>query len=185
MKLSILIPTLPNRKAMLEELLNNLWSQAKKNSLENHFEVFTDDDSLMTIGEKRNKMLQSASGEFVVFIDDDDEISDDYLLSIIGAIILDPNADCVGMRGYITFDGQNRKQWSISRHHKTWHEESGIYFRTPNHISPVKTEIAKKCGFPSIKDGEDYAYSMAILPYLEREIFIDKEIYHYKYVSKK
>jgi len=185
MQLSILIPTLPNRKAMLEELLNSLWSQAKKHRLENCFEILTDDDSLMNIGEKRNKMLQSASGKFVVFIDDDDEVSDDYLHLIINAINLKPNADCVGMRGYITFDGQNKKQWSISRHHRTWHELDNIYFRTPNHISPVRTEIAKKCGFPPIADGEDYAYSMAIFPYLETEIFIDRELYHYKYVAKK
>ena len=185
MKLSILIPTLPNRKEMLEELLNTLWSQAKKHSLENYFEILIDDDSLMNTGEKRNKMLQSASGKFVVFIDDDDEVSDDCLYAIIGAITINPNADCVGMRGYITFDGQNKKEWSISKNHQKWFEQDNIYFRTPNHISPVRTEIAKKCGFPALKDGEDYAYSMAILPYLQTEIFIDKEIYHYKYVSKK
>lgn len=185
MKLSILIPTLPNRKAMLEELLDSLWLQAKKHSLENLFEILTNDDSLMSIGEKRNQMLQSASGEFVVFIDDDDEVSDDYLNLILGAIKVRPDADCIGMRGYITFDGQNKKEWSISKSHKTWHELNNIYFRTPNHISPVRTEIAKKCGFPPLKDGEDYAYSIAILPYLQNEFFIDKEIYHYKYVSKK
>jgi hypothetical protein len=32
--------------------------------------------------------------------------------------------------------------------------------------------------------GEDYEYSMGILPHLKREVLIDKELYHYKYVTK-
>jgi hypothetical protein len=56
---------------------------------------------------------------------------------------------------------------------------------TPNHISPVKRSIAISKGFSNKNVGEDYDYSMAILPLLNNEVMIEKEIYHYKFVNNK
>ena len=184
MELSILIPTMPKREKSLAELLFHLNWQISP-SYKNNVEIITDREDYFNIGEKRNSMLHHAKGDFVVFIDDDDEVSSNYIPSFIEVIKKNPNLDCIGYRGVITFDGGNKSGWSISKKHKFWHEKDGFYYRTPNHISPVRTEIAKKCGFPSAINGEDYEYSMRILPHLKTEVFIDKELYHYKYVSKK
>ena len=88
------------------------------------------------------------------------------------------------MKGKITFDGANEKKWIISTSCGSWYEKDNMYFRTPNHISPVRRDIALKVKFPKIMIGEDYEYSMGILPHLKREFLIDKELYHYKYVTK-
>jgi hypothetical protein len=88
------------------------------------------------------------------------------------------------MKGIITFNGSNEKKWIISKECGTWYEKDNMYFRTPNHISPVRRDIALKVKFPKIMIGEDYEYSMGILPYLKKEYLIDKELYHYKYVTK-
>ena len=38
--------------------------------------------------------------------------------------------------------------------------------------------------FPQIEFGEDYEYSMGILPLLKEEVFIDEQLYHYKFMAK-
>ena len=41
------------------------------------------DNKKRTIGQKRNALLDLAQGNHLVFLDDDDRISDDYILSIM------------------------------------------------------------------------------------------------------
>ncbi len=121
----------------------------------------------------------------MVFIDDDDWVAHNYIELICDRIASDPNIDCIGMRGHITTNGSNPKQWKISKDCKRWYEENNIYFRTPNHISPVRREISLKAGFPDVSFGEDAAYSAGILPYLNSESFINEDLYHYRFVSNK
>ena len=44
------------------------------------------DNKKRTLGAKRNEMIGLAKGEYVVFIDDDDLVSEDYVESILEAI---------------------------------------------------------------------------------------------------
>jgi hypothetical protein len=112
-------------------------------------------------------------------------VDSEYISLIIKTIKSNINLDCIGMRGIITFDGSNEKKWVISKEYGSWYENNGVYYRTPNHISPVKRSIAIEKGFPDKSDGEDYDYSMAVLPLLKNEVMIDKEIYHYRYITNK
>jgi len=176
--LSILIATMPKRKWKLQRLMAILTPQ-----LNNNVEVILDDSMEYNIGVKRNKLLQRANGEWVVFQDDDDSISCDYVEKILKA--LESNPDCVGISGKITTNGKNAKQWHISKEYGRWHEEKGEYLRTPNHISPVRREIALKCMFPEIAYGEDAVYSERILPHLKTEAKVEGDIYFYQYRTKK
>jgi hypothetical protein len=183
--LSILICTISKRKSQFDNLLNYLnFLISQGNYTDSDVEILWDDSDTKIIGDKRNDLLDRACGEFVVFIDDDDMVSNDYLSSIINAIKDNNGIDCIGMRGYITFNGTNRKNWSISIHHKHWHETPEAYLRTPNHISPIKREHSLKARFSSKNHGEDLDYSMSVLQYLKNEFYIDKEIYHYNYFYK-
>jgi glycosyltransferase involved in cell wall biosynthesis len=129
--------------------------------------------------------LNQASGDFIVFVDDDDDVDDNYVDEILKVIIENPNIDCIGINGLITFDGDKGKPWSISIKHGHWHETDEMYLRTPNHISPVRRSIALKAKFPDISYGEDMEYSKRILPMCKKEACIDKPLYHYKYISVK
>ena len=178
MRISILICTMPERKRMLDGLCMSLHHEAFKEDAE----LIIDGRMGVTTGKKRNDLLVKAKGEYVVFIDDDDECSGEYIPRILHATKASP--DCIGIQGTMTTNGKNEKQWYISKDCKTWHEKNGIYYRTPNHISPVRTSIALRVGFPDISFGEDYQYSMGILPFLKTEIKVEKNIYHYKFVHK-
>ena len=178
MRLSILICTMPVRQKMLKELCDSLNCYRFNGDVE----LLIDDRMNITTGTKRNDLLKRAKAEYVVFIDDDDNVSSDYVTLVLDAII--PRPDCIGIQGVMTTNGAALKQWYISKEYKTWHENNGIYYRTTNHISPVRRSIAIQVGFPDISFGEDYQYSMGILPLLQTEIKIEKNIYHYKFVHK-
>lgn len=186
--LSICVCSISKRREMYDNLVKIIMNQIHSVSKKYGFTVatlYTHTNDTITIGAKRHGLVQSSNDKFIVFIDDDDMISDDYVEKIVDVIYENPNIDCIGIKGKITFDGSGEKKWEISKDFGSWYEADSCYFRTPNHISPVRLDIAKKVGFPNISNGEDYAYSMGILPYLHNEIKIDKEIYHYQFVSKK
>jgi len=185
MMLSILICTIPERREMFEALYGKILLQIAMNSAISEVELIWDDNANITTGRKRNYLLDRAKGMFVVFIDDDDEIADDYLETILSAIKENPNVDCIGFEGYITFDGSKRKEWSISIKHGHWHETDTHYLRTPNHISPVRRGIATHCRFPEISYGEDMEFSKRILPFCKEETYVNKCLYHYKFMTKK
>ena len=169
---------------MFVELFHELEKQCEKScSRDCFFEIQYHTNERMTTGAKRDSLLHTAQGKYIVFIDDDDQISENYVALIKQAAMSEP--DCIGMRGYMTTNGADMRKWSISLAHGKWYEENGIYYRTPNHISPVKKEIALKAGFPDKSFGEDAEYSENILPLLKTEVYIDEEIYHYRFVSQK
>lgn len=174
-RLSILIATMPSRAGYLFRLAGILTPQ-----LTDDVEVVIDCSMEYNIGTKRNKLLETAKGDYITYIDDDDSVSTDYVSKILGAL----GADCVGISGVITNNGGNAKQWHISKEYMHWHEKDGIYLRTPNHISPVKRELALKAGFPEIASGEDAEYSLRLFPLLKTENKIEGNIYWYDYRSK-
>lgn len=183
--LSILICTLPKRKAMFDVLLEHLFSQIKTNNLEDEVEVLWNWRTDITTGYKRNLLLDESTGKFVVFIDDDDEVHSEYVFLINETIKNNSDIDCIGINGIITFDGLREKPWNISIDNKEWYETPEKYFRTPNHISPVLASIAKVCRFPNITYAEDKEYSERIKKHLKKEAKIEKPIYHYKFINDK
>lgn len=174
-KLSILIATMPSRAGYLFRLAGILTPQ-----LTDDVEVVIDCSMEYNIGTKRNKLLEIAKGDYIAYIDDDDTVSIDYVSKILGAL----GADCIGISGVITSNGSNARQWHISKEYMHWHEKDGTYLRTPNHISPVKRELALKAGFPEIASGEDAEYSLRLFPLLKTENKIEGNIYWYDYKSK-
>lgn len=180
-KLSILIATMPSRR----ESYLKLWDMLAANGFEfPEVEVISDNSMAYNIGVKRNKLIGLAKGEYIVFIDDDDHISPDYVRLILEAC--ETGTDCIGINGIITTNGLDKRQWFISKEYGRWFTGAdGTYFRTPNHISPVKRELALQAGFPEISFGEDAEYSRRLLPLLRTETIISQPLYHYDFWEHK
>lgn len=176
MTLTILICTIPQRKAMFDTLLAELLKQA--DGLGEHVEIIADGNN-GSIGAKRQGLLEMAKGEYIVFIDDDDSVAPDYIRSILDALLTKP--DCIGFNGKMTTDGRNEQKWIISNRYKRWHEDRNTYYRCTNHITPVRRDIALSVGFKNKSHGEDYDYSMGLVGKCIVETFIDKYLYHYNY----
>lgn len=178
MILSILIPTLLDRAYMLKNLMSELYEQAEMIGCDGDIEILTCEDSgEKTTGFKRNKLLNDAIGEYIVFVDDDDKVASCYCKLIMDALVKKP--DVVGMRGVYIVNGQYDGIFEHSIKHKCWSQEGNKYFRCPNHLNPVRRELALQAGFPDVKIGEDRDYSMKLLPLLKTEEMIEKPIYEY------
>jgi len=177
-KLSILICTIPERFTKFHQLIDRL-----ERLTTNEYEVEILHDSApkgtKTIGGKRNDLLNKAVGEYVCFIDDDDDISDNYVSEILKAIESKP--DCIGFK--IMCDMEGEKEIAASSIKYAWSEnvDGFRYVRSIYHKTPVKREIALKCMFPDKSFGEDYEYSMRLRKHLKNEVFIDEFLYFYNY----
>lgn len=174
--LSILIPTVPDREAKLAALLASLDAQvAGRTDVE--LLVLRDNRS-MSIGEKRNKMLQLARGDFVAFVDDDDAVAPDYVASICDRLRQDtPDVLCftVAVRGY---GPEKPCRYHPSFSHVTLPTE---YRRKPNHLMVWRRDIALRVPFPAIRTGEDTAWAEQISAHANAVSTIDRTLYTYQF----
>lgn len=192
MLLSILIPSTIDRQPMLDKLVAYLQQQIIDCNAEIYVEIKTSvDNRQMKTGSKRNLLLNSCSGEYVVFIDSDDWVSEDYIKLIMEGILSEPEPDVVAFNGWIETNGRNRQQWFISKDLKweTKHDAQGnIYYnRFPHHLIPTKREIALQIGYPDVTIGEDSDYSarLAQSGLIKTEYKINKDLYFYHFSTNK
>ncbi len=179
---SILICTLEERKDSFNKLYNTLQAQIKENMLDNKIEVLSHSDNReMTVGCKRNLLLNQSKGEYTCYIDDDDDIHPNYIKMIYEKLQKKP--DCVSLTGIVTVNGKNPKKFIHSLAYKTWFEKDGIYYRPPNHLNPIKRSIAIRFLFPEIRHGEDVAWCLAIVKsgLLQKQELINEPYYFYNY----
>ena len=176
-KLSILIPSLEERKPKLEQLKAELASQMGKRNVE---VLSLSDNRQMSIGQKRNMLLTQSTGEYVSFVDDDDMVSPDYIEKVLNALTKNP--DCSSLTGEIVFSDGYSRPFIHSLRYTQWIDdhEGKVYYRPPNHLNAVRRAIAVQVGFPPWNSGEDRSFSMGIRHFLKKEEWIEGVIYNYK-----
>lgn len=183
---SILICTLDEREASFKRIYTKLYDQIIAQGLEDQVEIlFFKDNRKYSVGFKRNSLVAQSSGEYICFIDDDDDVHENYIAMIYEALYTKP--DCVSLVGVMTVNGKNPEIFIHSIKYDSWCKRDGIYYRPPNHLNPVKKSIASQFKFPEINMGEDAAQSMAMARsgLLKVEATIDEPYYFYMYDDKK
>ena len=192
MKLQILIPTLPERKESFDSLVAVLRNQTIAAGYEWGKDVWYLAEytarGLMTIGEKRNRLLEIADADYVAFHDDDDSPSATYILRTMEGI--NKGVDACSLRGVITWDGINPEIFEHSIKYPEWKTNSTgeiKYERNTNHLNVIKREIAQQFKFPETNFGEDHDWSQQLHAsgLIKTEHFIDEVIYNYQFVSRK
>lgn len=183
MKLSILIPTLTSRIRTFTHIHDRLKELIGEN---NEVEILVEtDNGEKTIGEKRNILVNRAKGEYVAFVDDDDDVTDWYIEALLEGI--ETGSDCCSLIGEITFDGQNPRTFIHSIQYNSYFEKDNVYYRPPNHLNCIKRSLAIQIPFPEKNFGEDTDFAMALCRsgLLKTEHYIDRGLYFYKYITKK
>jgi hypothetical protein len=177
-QLSILICSLESRAGMLASLLRHLTAQAQAHGSE--VEVLVDvDDGTKSIGQKRNDLLERACGNYVAFVDDDDWVPEYYVSEILIALHDNPDVDCLGLHGAVAVDNGQPAPFIHSVQCKSWFQRDGVYYRSPNHLNPVKRSIALDTRFPNIDHGEDHDYSRGLQNRIHHEVMLPRGMYHY------
>lgn len=181
MKLSILICHLNSRKAQYMMCVDSIGA-------EDHSDVeilYEADDGQIPIGQKRNWLLERATGDYIAFIDDDDTVTSDYLPLILSALQAEP--DCVGISGLLNMPGYPQMIFKHSIQYGAWYTgNDGVFYRTPNHLNPVKRQLALQARFPSSRSfGEDRIYSDMLRVMLKTEVMTCGSLgYTYIYNAK-
>ena len=182
--LSILIPTLQERAASLELLVDEIEAQLKQSLFASgEVEVLFDGAArgAKTIGAKRNDLLRKAKGKYIAFIDDDDMIGPEYINLAFETYI--HTFDCCKLNGIITFDGKAPREFIHSIEYDHYFEKDQVYYRCPNHLNFIKRELVQDIPFPENNFGEDTEWALAVrdAKVLRTELMHSETIYYYQY----
>lgn len=183
MLLSLLIPTIESRRGLFGSLVEALETQIRVGGRNSDVEILhLRDSGSLSIGAKRNQLVEKAAGDFVAFIDDDDQVSVDYVTRICAAIEEDPGIDCIGIRGLITFRGSHTHEFIHSIRYNDYFSRDHTYYRPPYHLNPIRRDIAARYRFRDVSYSEDvdWALRMQRDEALKREAFIDSVLYYYR-----
>lgn len=179
-KLSILICTIPERKELFDSLIELFRNQYSGGEVE--LVINSASRENISVGYKRQYLLDTCNGEYIVYFDDDDKPSPYYIDEILKAIESKP--DCVGFKILMTTNGSNPETCIHSLKNKVWEKKNGVYLRNVTHFNPVKRELALQVGFKDLRFGEDFDYANRLTPLCKNEVFIDKYLFDYRYSTK-
>jgi len=189
MLFSILIPTLSSRTNQCLSLVDRLLDQIEQGNYIGLVEVVTLYDSgEKSIGTKRNELIQMAKGKYIAFVDDDDDITANYIDLIMEGIAHD--VDCCSLRGVITWNGEQPEVFEHSIKYDAYKTNAtGFprYERYPNHLNAIKKEIANDFKYPEINHGEDTDWATQVYQSgrIKTEHYIDSVLYHYRFIQNK
>lgn len=182
-KLSILVPSVHTRRnTFLPKALDMLYDQYEEldESQKKQVEIlFLVDNKTIMLGHKRNTMVDMASGDYVVHVDDDDRVEPNYIKALLAAT--DSKADVITFLASVSINGATPKICRYSITFDSDHNTPTQYNRLPNHICCVRRELARQISFPNIRYGEDSAYSKLLKPLVKKEYAIDEVLYHYDF----
>lgn len=176
---SILIPTIPGREAGLHRLTSSIHEKVARICPSIRYEFCIEFDNKETsVGNKRQKLLQAAKGKYLSFIDDDDEITDQYIEDLFATI--QGEYPVMRLRGRIhpytfTHSVGNTLTMPMAR--------GEVFLRPPNHLNPMMSDVAKLVSFKDALRGEDLEWTirMARLGFLTHEYRSDESRIHYIY----
>jgi hypothetical protein len=177
---SILILSIPSRiEKYLIPLYNKMLEQTK-NYPEVEILCLIDNKS-MTIGEKRQALLDSARGKWIAFMDDDDDITDDYMSTIINTIKEKP-ADVISFDQHCIVNGnQFIVNFNMNNPNERYIPGMTHVKRPPFHMCFWKSEIAKQAKLEASSYGEDFAWCLLMYPKVKSETHINKILHLYRY----
>lgn len=183
--ISILIPTIKRHSAYLNRLLSEFAWQTIP--YPGQVELLIDDHETDSIGTKRNRLLQAATGKYLCFFDSDDTPAQHYISLLIQAV--ESDCDCASLKGVYS---ENCKRDGIFEHsikYKKWETVAGQikYLRYPNHLNLILASVAKRFKFPETSYGEDHEWSTQVHKsgLLKKEHYIADIIYYYNHISHK
>lgn len=178
-KLSILVPTVPRRiDNFFPKLINELLRQCVDRNDVEVLGLF--DNKKRSIGAKRQSMLDITSGEYVVFIDDDDRVAEDYISEILNALQNNPDADCVVFDSIYTSNTGDKLYCKYGIEFE-YNRVGDKWTGKPAHTMVYKTELAKKHKYADKLWEEDKDWVIRACKDIKNQVRIDKVLYYYDF----
>lgn len=178
-ELSILITAIFSRYEKAEQLLKLLHTQSEGKNVS--INLFLDNKKI-SIGEKRQILLDNSKSKYICFIDDDDFVSDDFIDEILSAI--KEGCDVITFNQMATIDSDIYEvSFGLKNENEQLHS-NGIVRRKPFHVCVWKYDLIKDCKFTHINYGEDWDFAKLCNDKAKTETHINKTLHFYNFSSK-
>lgn len=183
---SVLIPSIFERMPKLQKLVGEFERQIQLFDLWDSVQIVSVvDNRKVSIGTKRQQVLNCSIGNYVAFVDDDDEVSNNYLFEVVNAI---RNNDV----DVITFDNcsiiEDHDPIIVNMRLRQENEqvrfEDGsdipvVIRRAAWHTCAWRSSLAKTVNFPDLSYGEDWEWARQLNTVAKTEFHIPQVLHTY------
>lgn len=208
---SILISGIPERYHAAQPLLYSLLETQAVARMSDIELLYLMDNRRRPVGAKRNALLDISRGEYVSFIDDDDEVSPDYVRRIHDAMLQAKRTEqkvdvfCFNQRASLVQQGivhecsyslahwkerkpDERRQLApaYAVDGKTALPSTLLWTGPPAHTMVWRNEVISFVRFPETQFGEDVAWVDAVCERAKTEMQVGGEpLYYYRFDSER
>lgn len=178
--LSILTPTIPERWEQLANIQLKIADQALLGGFAakvEHLALF--DNKARSIGAKRQALVDIARGQYVAFVDDDDDVSEDYVASLLEAA--QTGADVITFRQRAIYNGLESEVHFGAMNQDGPFTPGGITLRAPWHVCAWKRSVVQGCLFGESNYGEDLVWCQQARKRIRTAHHIDKVLHTYRH----
>lgn len=189
--LSILIPTIPSRAKIFDELIFKVSLQIYDLQIAHPtlgtIEKLWDASQPylnggLSIGKKRQSLVDRAKCKYLCFLDDDEDIAPNYIETLVR--LCHEDKDVCTFRSFV----KNDFYWTVVDMRLGYLNEEAAPGRIVNrnawHVCPVKSEHAKLYEFPDTNYSEDWNWMQKVLTHCKTEAHTDQIIHCYNHSSK-
>lgn len=176
--LSILTPTIPGREPLVSALSQKITAQAEGfPGMVEHL-IFSD-NRVRSIGAKRQALVDIAAGFYVAFVDDDDDIADDYVERLLEAA--KSQVDVLTFRQRVIYNGDEATVEFGLNHHDHPFVPGCVIKRGPWHVCAWRRDRVEMCQFGETNYGEDLIWSQQARRRVASGLHIDAVLHTYRH----
>lgn len=183
MDISILIPTMKPRERLFQQVLSEVQRQIRETPEIRVEVIWESDNGEMTLGQKRNVLMDRCNGKYHCFVDDDDILAPYFLKTFVPMIKSGIDYDCASFVGAHYDRGKFNKLFHHSLDYPEWDEYPDRFVRSVSPMNLIKTDIVRQVRYKDIRNTEDHEFSKRLMAsgLLKTEFKIDpnRPIYHY------
>jgi hypothetical protein len=192
--LSIAIPSIPSRMRMnLQPLFSRLMAQVGDRKDVEIVSIL--DNKSMTIGRKRQLLHRIAQGRYTAIIDDDDDVTPDYVEEVTKAISEHDGVDVICYDQEAIIEGTSFLISTDIRHPMNPFDQlphspkdsSGNFIpcrRPPWHWCAWRTDFAQRFEFADTSCGEDGVFVDRAMAEVKTQHKINKPLHIYRWSAK-
>ena len=181
-ELSVLIPSIADRAQKAAGLFQKVAEQAKDKPVE---VLMLSDNRKLELNVKRNNLMRLSTGNFIAHLDDDDDVSPDYIDAILGGIAQNPATDVISFDQISDLGDKMPFRVSTSllfENQDAYNKPDGSrgdITRKPWHWCAWKGSLARTVPFPTSAYGEDWSWLREMLKGCYTEVKIPKVLHYY------
>jgi len=178
MILSILTPTIPGREKQVHALQTRIEEQISALKSSGQIEhLILSDNRQRRIGAKRQALLDIARGQYIAFVDDDDDVADTYVDELLKAAA--SGADVITFLQGATYNGQQSVvDFQLGQGDHTYNP-GGITNRDAWHVNAWRRSCVAHCQFGETNYGEDLTWCRQARRMVKTTVHIPKILHYY------